>query len=114
MKFGAVPVNEARGATAVHSIRQGDLVLKKGTLIGDKEIAALAKAGVKEIVAARLEPGDVSEDQAAADIAAAISRARGCGSTAPSPGAAICLPKPPACWWSTKTPSTTSTASTRR
>ena len=73
MKFGAVPVNEARGATAVHSIRQGDLVLKKGTLIGDKEIAALTKAGVKEIVAARLEPGDVSEDQAAADIAAAVS-----------------------------------------
>ena len=73
MKFGAVPVSEARGATAVHSIRQGDLVLKKGTLIGDKEVAALTKAGVKEIVAARLEPGDVSEDQAAADIAAAVS-----------------------------------------
>ena len=36
MKFGAVPVKEALGATAVHSIRQGDLVLKKGTLIGDE------------------------------------------------------------------------------
>ena len=72
MKFGAVPIGEARGATAVHSIRQGALVLKKGTLITDKEVAALKSAGVKEIVVARLEPGDISEDQAAADIAAAV------------------------------------------
>src|SRR5690348_7746917 len=73
MKFGAVPVKEALGATAVHSIRQGDLVLKKGTLIGEKEIAALQAAGVKEIVVARVEMGDVSEDHAAAEIAAAIA-----------------------------------------
>ncbi len=57
----------------MHSIRQGDLVLKKGTLIGPKEAAALKAAGVKEIVVARLEPGEVTEDQAAADIAAAIA-----------------------------------------
>ncbi len=31
MKFGPVPIEEARGATAVHAIRKGDLVLKKGT-----------------------------------------------------------------------------------
>lgn len=72
MKFGAVPIRDARGATAVHSIREGALVLKKGTLIGDAEIAALEAAGIKEIVVARLEPGDVSEDQAAADIASAV------------------------------------------
>jgi molybdenum cofactor cytidylyltransferase len=72
MKFGAVPVAEALGATAVHSIRTGDLVLKKGTLIRAEEIAALQAAGVKEIVVSRLEPGDVSEDEAAADIAAAL------------------------------------------
>jgi molybdenum cofactor cytidylyltransferase len=73
MKFGAVPVKEALGATAVHSIRQGDLVLKKGTLIGAKEIEALDRAGVKEVVVARVEAGDVSEDDAAAEIAAAIA-----------------------------------------
>jgi molybdenum cofactor cytidylyltransferase len=71
MKFGAVPVEDAVGATAVHSIRQADLVLKKGTLIGPKEVAALTAAGVNEIVVARLEPGDISEDQAAAEIAEA-------------------------------------------
>ena len=72
MKFGPVAPDDALGATAVHSIRQGDLVLKKGTLIGPAEVAALKAAGVKEIVVSRLEPGDVSEDQAAADIAAAV------------------------------------------
>ena len=71
MKFGPVAPEEARGATAVHSIRQGDLVLKKGTLIGPVEVSAMNAAGVKEIVVARLESGDVGEDQAAADIAAA-------------------------------------------
>jgi molybdenum cofactor cytidylyltransferase len=73
MKFGSVPIAEAVGGTAVHSIRQGDFVLKKGTLIGPAEVAALKTAGVKEITVARLDPGDVSEDQAAADIAAAIA-----------------------------------------
>ncbi len=72
MKFGPVAPSDALGATAVHSIRQGDLVLKKGTLIGPAEVAALKAAGVKDIVVARLEPGDVSEDQAAADIASAV------------------------------------------
>ena len=73
MKFGAVPVNEALGATAVHSIRQGDFTLKKGTRIGPKEVAALQAVGIKAIVVARLEPGDVGEDAAAAAIAAAAA-----------------------------------------
>ena len=73
MKFGSVPIAEAVGGTAVHSIRQGDFVLKKGTLIGPAEVAALKTAGVTEVTVARLDPGDVSEDQAAADIAAATA-----------------------------------------
>jgi molybdenum cofactor cytidylyltransferase len=72
VKFGAVPVAEAVGATAVHSIRQGDLVLRKGTCIGPAEAAALTAAGIDTIVVARLEAGDVSEDQAASEIAKAV------------------------------------------
>jgi molybdenum cofactor cytidylyltransferase len=75
MKFGAVAPKDARGATAVHTIRQGDLVLKKGTLIGPAEIAALEAAGIKEIVVAQLEPDDVSEDVAAAEIAKKVAGA---------------------------------------
>jgi molybdenum cofactor cytidylyltransferase len=73
MKFGSVLVTEAEGGIAVHSIRKAGLVLKKGTLIGPSEVAALRAAGVGELVVARLEPGDVSEDQAAADIAGAVA-----------------------------------------
>jgi molybdenum cofactor cytidylyltransferase len=73
MKFGPVPVDEAEGGIAVHSIRKAGVVLKKGTVVGPGEIAALRAAGVAEIVVARLEPGDVSEDQAAAEIATAVA-----------------------------------------
>ena len=73
MKFGPVPVKEAEGGIAVHSIRKEGVVLKKGTAIGKAEVAALCAAGVKEIVVARLEPGDVAEDEAAAAIAAAVA-----------------------------------------
>jgi molybdenum cofactor cytidylyltransferase len=48
-------------------------VLKKGTTVGPAEVAALIRAGVKEIVVVRLEEGDVSEDVAAASIAQAVA-----------------------------------------
>ncbi|MEW6452842.1 MAG: molybdopterin-binding/glycosyltransferase family 2 protein [Pseudomonadota bacterium] len=73
MKFGPVSPREAQGATAVHTIRQGSLVLKKGTLIGPGEVRALEAAGIPKIVVARLDADDVSEDQAAADIAKAVA-----------------------------------------
>jgi molybdenum cofactor cytidylyltransferase len=73
MKFGAVSPAEALGATAVHTIRQGALVLKKGTVVGPAEVAALQAAGIAQITVARIEPGDVSEDQAAAEIAKAVA-----------------------------------------
>jgi molybdenum cofactor cytidylyltransferase len=73
MKFGPVPVAEAAGSVAVHSIRKSGLVLKKGTVIGAAEVAALEAAGIADIVVARIEPGDVPEDVAAAEIAAAVA-----------------------------------------
>ena len=91
MKFGSVPVADAVGATAVHSIRQSEFVLKKGTLIGPAEVAALKAAGVKEITVARLDRV-CFEDQAAADIAAAERRA------ADHTGRCISLPYRPAFW----------------
>jgi molybdenum cofactor cytidylyltransferase len=73
MKFGPASPAEAIGGVTVHTLRQASLVLKKGTTIGPAEVAALDKAGVKEIVVVRLEPGDVSEDVAAASIAEAVT-----------------------------------------
>jgi molybdenum cofactor cytidylyltransferase len=73
MKFGPVPPEQAIGATAVHTIRKGELVLKKGTVIDAAHVAALKAAGIADVVVARLDPGDVSEDDAAAAIAEAIA-----------------------------------------
>jgi len=73
VKFGAFPPTQAEGGIVVHSIRKDGLVLKKGTLIGKDEIAALNAAKIPSITIARLEPGDVSEDEAAADIAKAVA-----------------------------------------
>lgn len=73
MKFGPASPAEAVGGVTVHTLRQGSLVLKKGTTVGSAEVEALTKAGVKEIVVVRLEEGDVSEDVAAASIAQAVT-----------------------------------------
>ncbi|WP_291860224.1 molybdopterin-binding/glycosyltransferase family 2 protein [Bradyrhizobium sp.] len=73
MKFGPASPADAVGGVTVHTLRQGSLVLKKGTAIGPAEVEALHQAGVKEIVVVRLEPGDVSEDAAAASIAQAVA-----------------------------------------
>ena len=73
MKFGPASPADALGGVTVHTLRQGSLVLKKGTTIGPAEVEALNKAGVKEVVVVRLEEGDVSEDAAAASIAQAVA-----------------------------------------
>ena len=73
MKFGPASPDDAIGGVTVHTLRQGPLVLKKGTTIGPAEVAALKQAGVKDVVVVRLEQGDVSEDVAAASIAQAVA-----------------------------------------
>jgi molybdenum cofactor cytidylyltransferase len=73
MKFGPASPADAVGGVTVHTLRQGSLVLKKGTTIGPNDVEALDKAGVKEVVVVRLEEGDVSEDVAAGSIASAIA-----------------------------------------
>ncbi len=73
MKFGPVPITEAEGAILAHSRRAGGRMLKKGHVLSKEDVAALAAAGVPNVVAARLEPGDVAEDAAANRIAAAVT-----------------------------------------
>ena len=55
MKFGPASPADAIGGVTVHTLRQGSLVLKKGTTIGPAEVTALNRAGVKEIVVVRLD-----------------------------------------------------------
>ncbi len=75
MKFGPVPVRDALGAIVAHAVKQGDLILKKGVLIGQPEIESLRAAGVASVVVAQLESCDVGEDEAARLLALAIAGA---------------------------------------
>ncbi|MFG1344634.1 molybdopterin-binding/glycosyltransferase family 2 protein [Xanthobacter autotrophicus DSM 431] len=73
MKFGSLPLAEAEGAVAAHSVKLDGGVIKKGMRLGPVEIARLAAAGFHEVVAARFEPGDMSEDAAARRLAEAVA-----------------------------------------
>jgi len=69
MKFGAVPLEDARGAIMAHSQRVGEKMIRKGSVLTEDAIAALRDAGRTEVICARLEPGDVPEDIAADRLA---------------------------------------------
>jgi molybdenum cofactor cytidylyltransferase len=73
MRFGPVPLAEARGAILAHTHRLAGRVLKKGMVLDEAAIAALAADGRAEIIAAQLEPGDVPEDEAARRLAEALA-----------------------------------------
>ncbi|SDC42715.1 NTP transferase domain-containing protein [Belnapia rosea] len=72
MIFGPTPLDEARGAILAHTVRLPGRVLKKGTVLDQAAIAALQGAGMGSVIAARLESGEVPEDEAADRLANAL------------------------------------------
>lgn len=72
MKFGPVPVAEAEGAVLAHSVALEKGRLRKGAVLTAADVAALVGAGLNEVIVARLDPGDLGENAAAARIAAAL------------------------------------------
>jgi len=79
MKFGDTPLDQAVGAILAHNLKLGGRAFRKGRVLTAEDIAALRAAGLVSVVAARLEPGDVGEDEAANRIA---RRLAGVGITA--------------------------------
>lgn len=73
MKFGTVETSEAGGAILAHTVRVGGQTVRKGSRLTEETIAALAGSGVTSLMVARLESGDVPEDEAAARIAAVVA-----------------------------------------
>ncbi len=72
MNFGPTPLDEARGAVLAHTVRLTGKVLKKGMVLDEAAIAALREAGKRDVITARLEAGDVPEDEAADRLADAL------------------------------------------
>lgn len=72
MRFGPVPLVEALGAILAHSEMLPSGRLRKGAVLTAADVARLAAAGRTHVTVARPEPGDLSEDAAAARLAAAL------------------------------------------
>ena len=69
MKFGPTPIEEAEGAVLAHGVRIDGVAYKKGDVLTRERQLALGSAGVRCVVAARLEPGDIDENEAALKLA---------------------------------------------
>lgn len=73
MKFGSVPLADALGRIAGHSVQAGGRVIRKGTRFDAGHIAALWSEGLSEVIAAEIEPDDLPEDEAAARLATSLA-----------------------------------------
>ena len=72
MRFGPVDLDHAEGSILAHSHALGDGRIRKGRLLDADDIARLRGAGLTQVIAATLSPGDVHEDEAAARLARAL------------------------------------------
>jgi molybdenum cofactor cytidylyltransferase len=70
-----VPVDEAENAILAHGLQLESMTLKKGQIVTAARRRALSEAGVEKIVVARLDPGDVGEDEAARRLAERLAGA---------------------------------------
>ncbi|MGA9795675.1 MAG: molybdopterin-binding/glycosyltransferase family 2 protein [Rhizomicrobium sp.] len=70
MLFGDVPIEDAADAILAHSLRVGAQRFRKGRVLSVQDIETMRQAGYRSVVVARLEAGDVGEDEAARRIAA--------------------------------------------
>jgi molybdenum cofactor cytidylyltransferase len=73
MIFGDFVTAEAEGAVLAHSIRLADGNLPKGHVLGRVDLDRIAAANIGRITAAKIEPGDLMENEAAERLAQAIA-----------------------------------------
>ncbi len=69
MKFGAIDPAQAEGCILAHSLQTNAGRLPKGTTLTRADIQLLQRENHQLVTVARLEPGDLAEDQAATYLA---------------------------------------------
>lgn len=77
MEFGPVPVAQAEGAILAHSVAVPGGRLRKGIVLTAADLDALSAQGLAEVTVARLADSDVHEDDAAAQLGAAVAEGSG-------------------------------------
>ncbi|MCG8416352.1 MAG: molybdopterin-binding/glycosyltransferase family 2 protein [Proteobacteria bacterium] len=76
MKFGPIPAADAAHAILAHTLRLPDgAIFKKGRVLAPEDCEALVRAGHDTVTAVRLDPDDMAENQAAAQVARAAGGA---------------------------------------
>jgi molybdenum cofactor cytidylyltransferase len=75
MQFGPCPISDAEGTILAHAVRTPRGLFRKGRKLVRADIDTLREANIDELTVARLERGDVGEDEAAARVAAACAGA---------------------------------------
>lgn len=74
MIFGNLPLDQVEGAVLAHAVRLPGGKLSKGRRLEAADVVRLRAAGIGSVVAGRLEPGDLLEDDAAQRLADALGR----------------------------------------
>jgi molybdenum cofactor cytidylyltransferase len=78
MRLRRVPLGQAGGHVLGHNVsRDGRRLLRKGRTLGEGELGRLADAGLRSVLVADLEAGDVTEDEAARAIATVLAESGG-------------------------------------
>jgi molybdenum cofactor cytidylyltransferase len=72
MKFGPVPLQDAEGAVLAHSITLDGRRLRKAHVLTRDDVDAMRRAGMSDVVVAKLSPDDLDEDAAATAIAEGV------------------------------------------
>jgi molybdenum cofactor cytidylyltransferase len=72
MWFGNCPTTDAEGTILAHSMSTPHGTLRKGRRLTESDVRQLVEAGHAEVLVARFESGDISEDDAASRVAASI------------------------------------------
>ncbi|MBI2254931.1 MAG: NTP transferase domain-containing protein [Proteobacteria bacterium] len=72
MIFGELPLDDCLGAILAHSQRVGSEMFRKGRELSGADIAALRASGLTHLTVAKLQPGDIGENEAAHRLASAL------------------------------------------
>lgn len=72
MKFGRFLLEDCGGAILAHTLRQGKLTIRKGTVLSKADLQQVSDAGIDSLIVAIPGKEDVNEDVAAGRIAEAL------------------------------------------
>jgi molybdenum cofactor cytidylyltransferase len=89
MKFGAVPIDEAKGTILAHKLIGGDgrKLFNKGHVLSAEDVVLLRSLHIEEVIVAAPEPTDLTENEAARRVGGALA-GPGVRVTAPGVGRA--------------------------